>query len=101
MLAMVLHESGHAIAAWLTGRWAVPLLWVTLHGEERSWWIVLGLTAAIVFGGFRRPWKAERWGWVVAAGAVVVLQLIVLCFPAGALIVFCGDGDCNAAGHQS
>src|SRR5579859_4014919 len=27
MLAMVLHESGHAITAWLTGRWAVPLLW--------------------------------------------------------------------------
>ena len=25
MLAMVLHESGHAITAWLTGRWAVPL----------------------------------------------------------------------------
>ena len=91
MLAMVLHESGHAIAAWLTGRWAVPLLWVTLHGEERSWWIVLGLTAAIVFGGFQ-AWKAERWGWVVAAGALVILQLIVLCLPAGALIVFCGDG---------
>ena len=35
MLAMVLHESGHAITAWLTGRWAVPLLWVTPHGEER------------------------------------------------------------------
>lgn len=91
MLAMVLHESGHAIAAWLTGRWAVPLLWVTLHGEERSWCIVLGLTAGIVLGGFQ-AWKAERWGWVVAAGAVVILQLIVLCLPAGALIVFCGDG---------
>jgi hypothetical protein len=91
MFAMVLHESGHAIAAWLTGRWAVPLLWVTLHADERSWWIVLGLTAAVVFGGFQ-AWKAERWGWVVAAGAVVILQLIVLCLPAGALIVFCGDG---------
>lgn len=91
MLAMVMHESGHAIAAWLTGRWAVPLLWVTLHGEERSWWIVLALTAAIVFGGFQ-AWKRERWGWVVAAGAVLILQLIVLCLPAGALIVFFGDG---------
>src|ERR1700756_1063923 len=27
MLAMVLHESGHAITAWLTGRCATPLLW--------------------------------------------------------------------------
>jgi hypothetical protein len=52
MLAMVLHESGHAITAWLTGRWAVPLLWVTMHGEERSWWIVLAVSAAIILGGF-------------------------------------------------
>jgi hypothetical protein len=91
MLAMVLHESGHAITAWLTGRWAVPLLWVTPHGEERSWWIVLALTAAIVFAGFL-AWKAERWAWVVAAGAALLLQLVVLSLPAGALIVFFGDG---------
>jgi hypothetical protein len=91
MLAMVLHESGHAITAWLTGRWAVPLLWVTPHGEERSWWIVVAVTAGIVSAGFL-AWKAERWAWVVAAGAALVLQLIVLSLPAGALIVFFGDG---------
>jgi len=91
MLAMVLHESGHAITAWLTGRWAVPLLWVTPHGQERSWYIVLALAAAIIFGGFK-AWKAQRWRWVVAAGAVLTLQLIALCLPAGALIVFFGDG---------
>lgn len=91
MLAMVLHESGHAITAWLTGRWAVPLLWVTPHGQERSWGIVLLVTAAILFGGFL-AWKAERWGWVLAAGAVLLLQLIVLSLPAEALIVFFGDG---------
>jgi len=91
MLAMVLHESGHAMTAWLTGRWAVPLPWVTPHGEERSWSIVLVLTAAIVFGGFQ-AWKAQRWGWVFAACAVLILQLIVLCLPAGPLIVFFGDG---------
>lgn len=90
-LTMVLHESGHAITAWLTGRWAVPLLWVTPHGEERSWWIVLGVTAAIGFGGYQ-AWKAQRWGWVGAAGAGLILQWIVLCLPAGALIVFWGDG---------
>jgi hypothetical protein len=91
MLAMVLHESGHAITAWLTGRWAVPLLWVTPHGQERSWGIVLLVTAAILFGGFL-AWKAERWGWVLAAGAVLLLQLIVLSSPAEAMIVFFGDG---------
>jgi hypothetical protein len=91
MLAMVLHESGHAITAWLTGRWAIPLLWVTPHGEERSWAIVLVLTATIVLAGFL-TWKAQRWGWVLAASAVLILQVIFLNLPAGAAIVFCGDG---------
>ena len=92
MLAMVLHESGHAITAWLTGRWAVPMLWVTMHGEERSWSIVLFLTAAIIFGGFL-AWKMERWGWVCAAGALLILQITILSAHLdGALIVFGGDG---------
>ena len=91
MLAMVLHESGHAITAWLTGRWAVPLLWVTLHGEERSWAIVLVLTATIVLAGLL-AWKAQRWEWALAASAVLMLQVIFLNLPAGAAIVFCGEG---------
>jgi hypothetical protein len=92
MLAMVLHESGHAITAWLTGRWAVPLLWVTLHGDERSWFIVLLLMSVIGAGGFL-AWKMERWGWVCAAGALLVVQLIFLGLPhAEAVIVFGGDG---------
>jgi hypothetical protein len=90
-LAMVLHESGHAITAWLTGRWAIPLLWVTPHGEERSWSIVLAVSAAILFGAFV-AWKMERWRWVVAAAAALLLQMIVLSYPADALIVFWGDG---------
>jgi hypothetical protein len=91
MLAMVLHESGHAITAWLTGRWAVPLLWVTPRGQERSWGIVLLVTAAILFGGFL-AWKMERPGWLLAAAALLVLQLIALSSPAEAMIVFFGDG---------
>jgi hypothetical protein len=91
MLAMVLHESGHAITAWLTGRWAVPLLWVTPHGEERSWGIVLLVTAAILFAGYL-AWKMERPGWLLAAAALLLLQLVALSLPAGALIVFFGDG---------
>jgi hypothetical protein len=91
MLAMVLHESGHAITAWLTGRWAVPLLWVTPHGEERSWLIVLLVMAVIGFAGFL-AWKMERPGWFLAAAALLLLQLLALSLPAGALIVFFGDG---------
>ena len=94
ILAMVVHESGHALTAWLTGRWAVPMLWVTLHGEDRHWWIVLALAGAIVFGGFM-AWKAQRWGWVCAAAAVLLLLLIIQGqsgLTQGALIVFGGDG---------
>jgi hypothetical protein len=92
MLAMVLHESGHAITAWLTGRWAVPLLWVTPHGQQRSWLIVMALAGGIVFGGYV-AWRAERWAWVAVAGAALLLQLIVLSLHSeGALIVFFGEG---------
>ena len=91
MLAMVLHESGHAITAWLTGRWAVPLLWVTPHGQERYWGIVLLVTAVIGFAGFL-AWKMERPGWLLAAAALLLLQLVALSLPAEALIVFFGDG---------
>ena len=91
MLAMVLHESGHAITAWLTGRWAVPLLWVTPHGLERSWVIVLLVSAAILFAGFL-AWQMERPAWLFAAAALLLLQVVALSFPAEALIVFFGDG---------
>lgn len=92
MLAMVLHESGHAITAWLTGRWAVPMLWVTYHSEERSWPFVLLLMSSIVFAGVL-AWKAERWGWVGIAGAALLAQLVFLSTPnPGALIIFGGDG---------
>ncbi len=92
LLAMVLHESGHAITAWLTGRWAVPMLWVTMHGEDRSWLVIVAVTGAIGFGGFL-AWKARRWGWVCAASAMLIVQLIFLNAPSpGALIIFGGDG---------
>jgi hypothetical protein len=91
MLAMVLHESGHAITAWLTGRWAVPLPWVTPHGQERSWLIILLVTAVIGFAGFL-AWKTERPGWLFAAAALLLLQLVALSSPAEAMIVFFGDG---------
>jgi hypothetical protein len=94
MLAMVLHESGHAITAWLTGRWAVPMLWVTMHGDNRSWSIVLSLMASLASFAFL-AWRAGKWEWACAAGAVLLVQLIIQIQPAftqGALIVFCGDG---------
>ena len=97
MLAMVLHESGHAITAWLTGRWAVPLLWVTMHGEERSWWVVLVVTSAIIYWGFL-AWQSQRWWLLCAAGAMLIVQLIFLGLPAGSLIIFGGDAGALVLG---
>jgi len=94
LLAMPVHEGGHAITSWLTGRWAVPMLWVTYNSDYRSWWIVLAVTGALAFGGYKAC-KARRWGWGCAAGAVLILQLKILSLPAftqGSLIVFGGDG---------
>jgi hypothetical protein len=92
MLSMALHESGHAITSWLAGRWAVPMPWVTMHGDERSWAIILFLSAAIIFGGLV-AWKMERWGWVCAAGALLLLQITVLSVHHDEpLIIFFGDG---------
>ncbi|MGH9715280.1 MAG: hypothetical protein ACRD4R_00900 [Candidatus Acidiferrales bacterium] len=94
MLEMVTHECGHAATAWLAGRWAIPTFWVTMIGQERHWIIVAALTAGILAWGFL-AWRAQRWGWVCAAGAVLVLQLVIQCqspFDQGALIVFGGEG---------
>lgn len=94
MLAMIVHESGHATTAWLAGRWAVPTLWVTYWGHSRSWFVVLAVTSAIFAGGFF-AWKAKQWALVCAAGAVLAAQIYMLHltpFKQEELIVFFGDG---------
>lgn len=94
MLAMVVHESGHAITSWLAGRWAIPTFWFTMMGQNRSWFIVVLVLAALFFGGYQ-AWRAQRWGWVCAVAAVLLLQINILALPEykqGAVIIFAGDG---------
>jgi hypothetical protein len=69
-----------------------------MHGEERSWWVVLVVTSAIIYWGFL-AWQSQRRGLLCAAGAMLVVQLIFLfLLPAGASIVFGGDAGALVLG---
>ena len=93
MLAMVVHECGHAITAWLAGRWAIPTFWFTMMGENSSWFMVLLVTGGILFAGYQ-AWRRRQWGWVCACAAILVLQMNILSMTAnrGAVVIFAGDG---------
>jgi UDP-N-acetylmuramyl pentapeptide phosphotransferase/UDP-N-acetylglucosamine-1-phosphate transferase len=68
-----------------------------MHGEERSWWVVLAVTSAIMYRGFL-AWKSQRRWWLCAAGAALIVQLIFLRLPAGSAIVFGGDAGAPVLG---
>jgi hypothetical protein len=101
MLSMWVHETGHAASAWLTGFAAFPGPWFTPIDLNRSLIVTLPLAAALA-AGLYRAWQAERWFWVTAAGAVMVLMLAgtFALHPlyARQLIVFGGDGGCFVLG---
>jgi hypothetical protein len=101
MFSMWVHESGHATAAWLTGFAAFPGPWLTPIDLERSLMVTLAVVGALAAGAYR-AWESERWFWVGAAGAVMVMTLIgtFALHPlyARQLIVFGGDGGCFVLG---
>jgi hypothetical protein len=95
MLAMWVHESGHAVAAWLCGYLAWPGPWFTPVGSERSPLFIVLLVGLLAYGGFR-AWQLQRWFWVGASGSALLLLLFctLVLGPGKAqqLIVFGGDG---------
>jgi hypothetical protein len=74
-LAMWLHESGHAIAAWFCGYAAFPTAWITLIPDERSRWVSLVLGTAAAIGGYF-GFRLQRWFWVVVSAAVLVIFVL-------------------------
>jgi hypothetical protein len=95
MLGMWVHESGHALAAWLCGYLAWPGPWFTPVGTERSPFFTVLLVGLLAYGGYR-AWQIQRWFWVTAS--VCTLLLVLFCTlglrsgTAQQLIVFGGDG---------
>jgi hypothetical protein len=99
--SMLQHEMGHAATAWLCGYGAFPSLWVTPHSESRMPAVTVLLAAALA-GLALWTWRAERRGWSVLCGAVLLLQLGftfgLTPHGAEALIVFGGDAGCFVFG---
>ena len=100
-LSMPVHETGHAITAWLCGFLAFPLPWLTPTASERSILVVLALAAALVFG-LRWSWQRRRPVPAVLCAALLVLQvvgtLLLRSEKAQAVIIFMGDGGCFVLG---
>jgi hypothetical protein len=94
LLGMWVHESGHAVTAWLCGYLAWPGPWFTPVGAERSPSFTLLLAGLLVYGGYR-AWQLERWFWVAASAGAMALMLFCtfVLSPAAAqqFIIFGGD----------
>jgi hypothetical protein len=101
MFSMWLHETGHAMTAWMTGFSAFPGPWFTPVEDERSIAVTIVLAGALAAGAYR-AWQSERWFWVAAAGAAMVLTMMgtfaLHPLEARQLIVFGGDGGCFVLG---
>jgi len=100
LLTMWVHETGHAVTAWLCGFWALPGPWITPVSDERSLSVTVLVLGAVGFGGFQ-VWNTRRWPMVAAGVAVLIFQLVCTLLPfnrAHELIIFGGDAGCMVLG---
>lgn len=91
-VAMPLHELGHAAASWVTGAWAVPLLWVTPMGDTRSPPFIVMELAALGAWALHTRKAARPWWPVATAGALFALGLLLPSNARLAFVTFAGDG---------
>jgi hypothetical protein len=101
MLTMWVHESGHAVSAWICGYSAWPGPWFTPVASSRSFAFVVMLLGLIGYGGVQAL-KRSRWFWalasVAALGAVLTGTFALPQARAEQLITFGGDGGCFVLG---
>ncbi len=101
MLSMWVHESGHAVSAWLCGYLAWPGPWFTPIASERSPVFTMLLVGLLAYGGYQ-AWLFQRWGWMAASAGTLLLVLYctLLLAPGKAhqMITFGGDGGCFVLG---
>jgi hypothetical protein len=92
---MPVHELGHAVSAWLCGYAAIPTLWKTFVPESRGFVAPILLAGALGYLMFR-AWRAEKPGYVVLIGAVLLVQAFGTLYisenTAEMLFTFGGDG---------
>jgi len=101
LLTMWIHESGHAIAAWVCGYAAWPGAWFTPVSTERSPFLTV-LLAGLLIAGAHRGRQQSRWFWVAASATTLLLTLLCTLALRGGqaqqIIVFSGDGGCYVLG---
>ena len=99
--SMWVHETGHAIAAWLCGYLAFPGPWFTPIGETRSPVLAIAIAGALGYASIR-CWKADRRALAATSAALLAVQLCctLLMGPRAArqFIIFAGDGGCLVLG---
>ncbi|HEY6873666.1 MAG TPA: hypothetical protein VI298_13170 [Geobacteraceae bacterium] len=99
-LSMWVHETGHAMAAWLCGFGAFPGPWFTPVFEDRSVPVTVVFASAVGWLVYR-AWTERR---LVLAGtgvAVLLVQAACTLLPpqrVQAFIIFSGDGGCFVLG---
>jgi hypothetical protein len=97
IFTMWVHESGHAVSAWLCGYSAWPGPWATPVASEPSHVLTALLVLLLGFGGVV-AWQRARWLWVAAAatGALLTLGCAVFLSRGQARQFFTFGGDAGS-----